>query len=232
MPNVNKLPLLTDTQKKILLSHLSDYMLFGIKEQEMIDLLSEKIGRPISESTLYKLKRQVRAKQGSAGEWLDKYAREQLADFYRQRIEELQLLQANLFLILDQEKSKGLDKMNVYRYNTIAKTIIENSRVLSEYGMAPPIISKIKELLPVDINELNNRVNRQKALTNDAININEEDVIEVDTLNENEQSELERIQAIRKTAKSAFKLHSDDQNARGSSGEHQSNPDSQDDRVF
>ncbi len=223
----------TDAEKSMLLTTIGDYMLFGVQEPEMLELIKKKLGRPISVRTLYKLKNEVKTRNGTAEAWLDKYARSYIADFYRQRIEELQHLQTNLFLILDNEKKKGgIDKINVYRYNTIAKTIIDNSKVLAEYGMGPPIISKIKELLPVDINELNRRVERQKSLVDDAvINITDDDVIDADTLTENEQSELTRLQAVRKTAKSAFRLQPDEQDVRDTSGESEYS-NSQDERVF
>jgi len=223
----------TDQERATLIQATSDYMLFGVQEPEMLQLLSKKVGRNVSARTLYNIKLAIKAKNGTAEQWLDKYARAHLADFYRQRIEELQYLQANLFLILDNEKAKGIDKVNVYRYNTIAKTIIDNSKVLAEFGLAPPIISKIKDLLPVDINELNKRVERQKSLVDDAINITDDDVIETrrDTLSENEQSELERLQKIRKSAKSAYRIKPDEQDVRESSGDSEYS-DSQEERVF
>ena len=223
----------TDQERATLIQATSDYMLFGVQEPEMLQLLSKKVGRNVSARTLYNIKLAIKAKNGTAEQWLDKYARAHLADFYRQRIEELQYLQANLFLILDNEKAKGIDKVNVYRYNTIAKTIIDNSKVLAEFGLAPPIISKIKDLLPVDINELNKRVERQKSLVDDAINITDDDVIETrrDTLSENEQSELERLQKIRKSAKSAYRIKPDEQDVRESSGDTEYS-DSQEERVF
>jgi len=223
----------TDQERAALIQATSDYMLFGVQEPEMLQLLSKKVGRNVSARTLYNIKLAIKAKNGTAEQWLDKYARAHLADFYRQRIEELQYLQANLFLILDNEKARGIDKINVYRYNTIAKTIIDNSKVLAEFGLAPPIISKIKDLLPVDINELNKRVERQKSLVDDAINITDDDVIETrrDTLSENEQSELERLQKIRKSAKSAYRIKPDEQDVRESSGDTEYS-DSQEERVF
>lgn len=222
---------LTEKERNIIIAKVSDYMLFGLKEAEILELLEKHIGRAISARTLYKIKLHIRETQGSADQWLDKYARLELADFYRKRITELEYLQANLFLILDDEKAKG-DKKNVYRYNTIAKTIIENSRVLSDYGMAPPIIAKIKELLPVDITELNERTTKElpKAITD----IKDDDITEVDTLSENEQSELDRLQELRKSSKTAFWLKPDDQNTRESSGDNRKSEtnDSQDNRVF
>lgn len=226
-------PNISDPERKMLLSHCADYMLFGLEEQEMITLLSRILGRPISERSLYNLKKEVRQRQGSADDWLDKYARADLAIFYRRRIEELQYLQTNLFLILDQEKKRGgIDKINIYRYNTIAKTIIENSKVLAEFGMAPPIIAKIKELLPIDINDLNNRVERQKSLAKDVINIKDDDVVETpEALSENEQSELDRIREQTKQAKSAIGIDFDNEDdGRTSNSDNSTNSDQQ--RVF
>jgi hypothetical protein len=226
---------LTEKERNIIIAKVSDYMLFGLKEREILELLEKHIGRPVSARTLYKIKHQIKETQDSADQWLDKYARLELASFYRQRITELEYLQSNLFLILDEEKAKG-DKRNIYRYNTIAKTIIENSRVLSDYGMAPPIIAKIKELLPVDITELNERTTTttNKELPKAITDIKDEDVIEVDTLSEDEQTELDRLQKLRKSAKTAFRLKPDDQNTGESSGtnKQQQSQDSQDNRVF
>jgi hypothetical protein len=233
MPKIAGINDFTDQERNIIIAKVSDYMLYGLKEREMLELLQKHIGRPVSERTLYKIKRHIKDTRGTTEQWLDKYARLELAEFYRQRITELEYLQANLFLILDEEKSKG-DKKNIYRYNTIAKTIIENSRVLSDFGMAPPIIAKIKELLPVDISELNTRVESQKSLLNDDININDDNIINIDTLNENEQSELERLQGLRKSAKTAFRLKPDDQGTGNTSRTDRktASGDSQDNRVF
>jgi hypothetical protein len=236
MPKIAGINDLTEKERNIIIAKVENYILFGLKEREILELLEKHIGRQISPRTLYKIKHNIREKQGTADQWLDKYARLQVADFYRQRITELEYLQSNLFLILDEEKAKG-DKRNIYRYNTIAKTIIENSKVLSDLGMAPPIIAKIKELLPVDINELNTRQKEsQNALVsslNGDMDIKDDDIIDVDTLNENEQSELDRLQELRKSAKTAFRLEPDDQSTGESSGENRkSSSDSQDNRVF
>jgi len=226
---------LTEKERNIIIAKVSDYMLFGLRAQEMIDLIERNIGRPISIRTLCDIRKHIKETQGTTEKWLDRYARLHIADFYKKRIEELEYLQTNLFLILDEEKSKG-DKKNVYRYNTIAKTIIENSRQLSDLGMAPPIISKIKELLPVDIMELNERTNNNKENTLKAItDIKDEDVIEADTLSENEQSELDRLQTLRKGAKTAFRLKSDDKDTGQSSNSDRGTTDtedSQNNRVF
>jgi hypothetical protein len=225
----------TDEEKSILLSYTEDYMLFGLKDSETLQRLSKKLGRPISSRTLYYLKREVKAKRVTSDQWLDKFARVELADFYRQRLEELQYLQSNLFLILDEEKAKGIDKMNAYKYNQIAKTVIENSKVLAEYGLSIPIISKIKELLPVDINELNERLKRNtKELTHNAIDIEGDEYITTRT-SENEQvseSELDRIRELQKDIKSSIRVHFGDKDSRRTSESDKSDESEDENRVF
>jgi hypothetical protein len=225
----------TDEEKSLLLSYTEDYMLFGLKDSETLQRLSKKLGRPISSRTLYYIKREVKSKRVTSDQWLDKFARAELADFYRQRLEELQYLQANLFLILDEEKAKGIDKMNAYKYNQIAKTVIENSKVLAEYGLSIPIISKIKELLPVDINELNERLKRNtKELTHNAIDIEGEEYIETRT-SENEQvseSELDRIRELQKDVKSSIGIHFGNKDSRRTSESDTSKSDEDENRVF
>jgi hypothetical protein len=222
----------TPEEKSLLLAYTEDYMLYGLKDKETIERLSKKLGRTISSRTLYYLKREVKSKRVTADQWLDRFARADLADFYRQRLEELQHLQANLFLILEEEKAKGLDKMNAYKYNQIAKTIIDNSKVLAEYGVSIPIISKIKELLPVDINELNDRLKQNKSLP--AIDIEDEDYITTRT-SENEQvseSELDRIRELQKDIQSSIGIHFGNKDSRRPSSTDSSTTDEDENRVF
>ena len=59
----------------------------------------------------------------------------------------------------------------------ISKVAMDLSKTLSDYGMAPPMVATINELLPIDITELNNRMdaNKKKALNllgTDNISIN------------------------------------------------------------
>ncbi len=42
----------------------------------------------------------------------------------------------------EKEKEKEKEKQNKFLINQLAKNIKENSKVLAEFGMAPPILSK------------------------------------------------------------------------------------------
>jgi hypothetical protein len=70
-----------------------------------------------------------------------------------ERIEEVELIQKNLLkiFIFESEKKDYDNKKNKFLMNQLAKTIVENSKVLAEFGMAPPILAKIKSLIPLEV---------------------------------------------------------------------------------
>lgn len=205
----------TAMEKEAILAQIEDYMLFNMTIYEMYEALQKRFKRTISYNSIQNYRQEVKKRQQTSDQWLDTYARTEIADFYRQRIEELEYIQKNLFQILDAEKAKGYDKMNAYKYNQIARTVIENSKTLAEFGLAPPIIAKIKNLLPIDINELNKRVDERKELFEKVVsdeedNIkNDDNIIDVDTLSENEQSELDNIRREAQKSETAFFLTRD-----------------------
>lgn len=209
----------TAMEKEAILAQIEDYMLFNMTIYEMYEALQKRFKRTISYNSIQNYRQEVKKRQQTSDQWLDTYARTEIADFYRQRIEELEYIQKNLFQILDAEKAKGYDKMNAYKYNQIARTIIENSKTLAEFGLAPPIIAKIKNLLPIDINELNKRVDERKELFDKVVRDEEEDniknddnVIEIEEtteLSQNEQSELDNIRREAKKSETAFFLKRD-----------------------
>ena len=71
--------------------------------------------------------------------------------------------------VLETEKKEEDIKKNKFSINQLAKTIADNSKILAEFGMALPIISKIKNMIPLDMSSIND--NCKKELIN---NVNEE----------------------------------------------------------
>ena len=84
------------SEKQLLISLINDYSLFGAHDHEIIQMLSKKIGKKISETLFYRLKKEAKAKRGDSEEWLDYYARYQFVEFYRKRIDEFEYVQRNL----------------------------------------------------------------------------------------------------------------------------------------
>ena len=71
-----------------------------------------KIGKKISETLFYRLKKEAERKRGESEEWLDYYARYQFVEFYRKRMEELEFVQRKLLKVLIEEKRKEKIKIN------------------------------------------------------------------------------------------------------------------------
>jgi hypothetical protein len=151
----------TKSEKQLLISLINDYSLFGATDSEIIQMLSVKIGKKISETLFYRLKKEAMKKKGESEQWLDYYAKYQFVEFYRKRMEELELVQRTLLkaLIHEIEKNEKQDKSII---NQLSKTIADNSKVLSDFGMAPPILSKIKSLITMNHSAENKEVNEDE----------------------------------------------------------------------
>ena len=88
------------SEKQLLISLINDYSLFGATDHEIIQMLSAKIGKKISETLFYRLKKEAKSKEKILEAWLDYYAKYQFVEFYRKRIEELEYVQRNLIKVL------------------------------------------------------------------------------------------------------------------------------------
>jgi hypothetical protein len=83
------------SEKQLLISLINDYSLFGAIDHEIIQMLSVKLGKKISEPLFYRLKKEAVKKRGESEQWLDYYAKYQFIEYYRKRMEELELVQKN-----------------------------------------------------------------------------------------------------------------------------------------
>jgi hypothetical protein len=101
----------------------------------------KKIGKNVSETLFYRLKKEVKAKRKDSDQWLDFFARYQYVEYYRKIMEDLEYVQRTLLKALLDEKEKLEDKQDKTLINHLSKTIADNSKVLSEFGIAPPILS-------------------------------------------------------------------------------------------
>lgn len=131
-------------------------LIFGAREDEILPALESKLGQPVHERTYYLLKKEIQEEEESADEWLDKFTRFGIPAFYKRRFDEVEYILRTLMIVYSQELNK--DKKNVYAIDKLARTIGETSKILAEYGMAPPIIAKIKSMIPLEINQLNTKI--------------------------------------------------------------------------
>jgi len=81
------------SEKQLLISLINDYSLFWATDSEIIQMLSQKIGKKISETLFYRLKKEDKKKRGESEVWLDYYARYQYIEYYRKRMEEIEFVQ-------------------------------------------------------------------------------------------------------------------------------------------
>ena len=171
-------------EKQMMVSLINDYSLFGATDNEMIKMLSLKIGKEnnekISETLFYRLKKEAVKKRGESEQWLDNFARYQFVDFYRKRIEELEYVQRGLLKVLVEETEKEKEKQDKTTINQLSKTIAEISKVLSDFGTTPPILSKILDLIPTNYTAQRNQ----------------------------ESEDVKRIRILRQQAKSAITIPS------------------------
>lgn len=181
-------------EKQLMVSLINDYSLFGATDEEMIKMLSIKIGKKISETLFYRLKKEAIQKRGESGEWLDYYSRYHFVEHYRRRIEELELVQKKILKTFIDETDKQEEKQNKFLINQLAKTIADNSKTLAEFGLAPPIIAKIKSMIPLDINDVSK--NKDQNL----------DYKEKYAIFENDYDDEEEIRIARQNAKSAINI--------------------------
>ena len=171
------------SEKQLLISLINDYSLFGATDNEVIQMLSKKIGKIISETLFYRLKKEAVKKRGDSDQWLDSFARYQYVEYYRKRIDELEYVQSTLLKLLIEEKEEK-EQQNKTLINQLSKTIADNTKILAEFGYAPPLLSKIKNLISENYSPTNKEVD----------------------------DEIKRIQLQRQNIKSGFYLKMDNEN--------------------
>jgi hypothetical protein len=137
------------SEKQLLISLINDYSLIGSRDHEIIQMLSKKIGKKISETLFYRLKKEAVKIRGDSEQWLDSFVRYQYVEFYRKRIE------------LIEETEKEREKQDKTIINQLSKTIAEISKVLADFDMAPPILSKISNIVSMNYNGQGNQYSEE-----------------------------------------------------------------------
>lgn len=150
----------TKTEKEILISMINEYSMFRFTDIEMMDLLSKKLGKNIGNTTFYRLKKEANKRKISSEQWLDNFVRFGLLDFYKERLEEMALVQNILVKQYLKESHKKEDEkkdgyQNKLLINQLAKTISDNSKIMSEIAVGPATMAKLLSLIPKQLLEGN-----------------------------------------------------------------------------
>jgi len=171
-------------EKQMMISLINDYSLFGATDDEMITMLSLKLGKEnnekISETLFYRLKKESVKKRGDSEQWLDSFVKCHYVEYHRKRIEEIEFVQRNLLKILAEETEKEREKQDKTIINQLSKTMAEISKTLADFGMTPPILSKISNIVSMNYNGQGNQ----------------------------DSEELRRLRILRQQAKSAITIPS------------------------
>ena len=166
------------SERHLLISLINDYSLFGATDNEVIQMLSKKIGKIISETLFYRLKKEAVKKRGDSEQWLDSFVKYHYVEYHRKRMEDLEYVQRCLLKLLAEETEKEREKQDKTIINQLSKTIAEISKTLADFGKAPPVISKILALIPTNYTAQRNQ----------------------------ESEEIKRIRSLRQQTKSAITI--------------------------
>ena len=171
-------------EKQMMISLINDYTLFGATDDEMITMLSLKLGKEnnekISETLFYRLKKEAVKKRGDSEQWLDSFVKYHYVEYHRKRMEDLEYVQRCLLKLLAEETEKEREKQDKTIINQLSKTMAEISKTLADFGMTPPILSKISNIVSMNYNGQGNQ----------------------------DSEELRRLRILRQQAKSAITIPS------------------------
>ncbi len=140
----------TKEQKHLIKQCIIDADLIGLGRAESITYVKSRLGldenTSFSEGSYKKYRAEILSDDNNI-EWISYYARQGFVEFYRKRIQEMELIQKTTFQQLIDETSKPDSQKDV---NLILKLVAElraNNQQLSSLGMVTPIIATIKNII-------------------------------------------------------------------------------------
>jgi hypothetical protein len=159
----------TECEKQMMVSLIFDYLIFGATDIEMITLLSEKFAKEndkakIPQGIFYQLKKEAMTKKEDPDQWIDNFEKYHMTKHYKKRIEEVEYIQRTILMILDEELKR--ENPNTLLIKRLGKRVLQSSKILAEYGMAPPIINKLRNLMELNIHNMTNNKDRRPILDN------------------------------------------------------------------
>lgn len=150
----------TKTEKEILINMINEYQMFRFTDVEMMDLLSKKLGKNVGNTTFYRLKKEANKRKINSEQWLDNFVRFGLLDFYKEQFQMMETIQNILIKHYIKEAHKEEDekkdgRQNKVLMNQLAKTITDNSKIMSEIAVGPATIAKLLSMIPKQLSEGN-----------------------------------------------------------------------------
>lgn len=139
----------SDETKNLMISLINDYKLFNATDAEMMRLIGQKLGKPISYTLFGQLKKEATKRESISSEWLDTFCKKGIIDHYWTLIKGLNFGHRVALELIAKEMAK--EKPNGFLVNQLLKTLGDISTRLSEMGMSPPMVAKLYSLIPEQI---------------------------------------------------------------------------------
>lgn len=150
----------TDTEKNFIYETIKNFTLFNGSVREITEHLSKVMKREINIVTVHKFRQDLKEHDIIDNDWLTNFTKIGMITHYRSRIEQTEYVLKELLKLFTEEVSK--DQKNVYRITKIADCLNNIQKTLAEFGMAPPIIAKIKSLIPLEIIDLKDDLEQEQ----------------------------------------------------------------------
>ena len=164
----------TKEQKHLIRQCMLDSDIMSLGKQETIDYVKSRLNLDFSEGSYKKFRSEVLNDETITMQWISYYARQGFVEFYRKRIQEMEMIQKETLKQWHIEMNKpDLQKDN----NLIVKLVAElraNNQQLTSLGMVTPIIATIKNL--IDKKEDKNKEENAKRIYPIQYQISREDV--------------------------------------------------------
>lgn len=137
----------TKEQKHLIKQCMLDADIIGLGRQETIEYVKSRLNLDFSEGSYKKYRSEILNDDESHVKWITYYARQGFVEFYRKRIQEMEMIQKETLKQWHIEMNKpDSHKDN----NLIVKLVAElraNNQQLTSLGMVTPIIATIKNLI-------------------------------------------------------------------------------------
>ncbi len=141
-------------QKHLMKQCMIDAQIMGLSKYETIDYVKSSLGLiDFSEGSYKKFRAQVLSDNddGSSSrtsvKWISYYARKGFVEFYRKRIEEMEILQKETLKQWSIETSKPDSQKDKRLILSLVAELRANNQHLTSLGMVTPIIATIKNLI-------------------------------------------------------------------------------------
>jgi len=148
----------TKEQKHLIKQCIIDADIMGLGRIESIAYVKSRLGlaeKSFSESSYKKYRAEALSDDNNVN-WISYYARQGFVEFYRKRIQEMELIQTNTFQQWLYETSKPNSQKDKHLILDLVSQLRANNQQLASLGMVTPIIATIKNIMDNNKDKIDN----------------------------------------------------------------------------